>query len=157
MAVVTQICLEQGLEPPRLERVLHLTLCKIGHYGWIESVIETALQIGDRVSGRASRVAMTKVMHFRNSNAVVLTGDETPADLLEFRQGLALELRREGFKPETSFKPHMTFVYEEGFLVPEAPLAQPIWCPVDAFELVSSPPGQQRHDTLKVWPLGPNA
>ncbi|MFC5343493.1 2'-5' RNA ligase family protein [Brevundimonas staleyi] len=137
--------------------MLHLTLCKIGHYGWEGSVIQTALEIGDRVAGQTSTVSLTKLMHFRNSDAVVLAADVTPRPLFDLREALALELRRQFFKPGSGFKPHATFVYEKRFEVPEALLPRPILVPVEAFELISSPPRETRHKTLRVWPLGQNA
>lgn len=153
MAAATDASLRQGLKPPRPASVLHLTLCKIGHYGRSASVIEAARRIGDGVAGRGFSVTLTRCMHFQGAGAVVLACDETPAELAGLNADLVRALRREGFKPPTGFRPHVTFVYEYKSPVPEALLPRPIVWQADAFELVSSPPGETRHEILGSWPL----
>jgi len=143
----------EGLRPPRPASVLHLTLCKIGHYGRSASVIETTQRIGDSIASKGFSVSLTRLMHFQGAGAVVFACDETPAELAGLNADLVRALRREGFKPPASFKPHVTFVYEKNFLVPEALLANSIsWRP-DVFELVSSPPRETRHEILGSWRL----
>lgn len=153
MAEASEVSRRERLRPPRPASVLHLTLCKIGHYGHVASVMETARRIGDAVTGKGFDVALTRLMHFHGAGAVVFASDETALDLSALNGDLVRALRREGFKPPTGFKPHVTFVYEKTVLVPEMALPRPILWRADAFELVSSPPGETRHEVLAQWPL----
>jgi len=153
MAVATDMSLREALPLPRPASVLHLTLCEIGQYGRSASVIETAKRIGDGVAGRGFSLSVTRRMHFPGAGALVLAADEIPAELAALNRGLVRALRREGFKPPSGFKPHLTFGYEKSRLVPEAALLHPIkWSP-ETFELVSSPRGETRHDILGRWRL----
>lgn len=153
MAAGAEISRLEGLNPPRPARVLHLTLCKIGNYGRSASVIETARRIGGDILGRGFSVSLTRLMHFQGAGAVVFAAEEMAAELANLNSDLVRALRREGFKLPASFKPHVTFVYEKIRTVPEAVLPQPIlWSP-EAFELVSSPPGETRHEILGRWGL----
>lgn len=153
MAAAQDVSRREGLKAPRPASVLHLTLCKIGHYGRSASVIKTATKVGDTIVARPFSVALTRLMHFQKAAAVVFAADQTPAELSGLNTDLVRALRREGFKPPASFKPHVTFVYEKALLVPEALLPRPITCVAREFELVSSPPGATRHDVLGRWPL----
>ncbi len=78
--------------------MLHLTLCKIGHYGHSASVVETARRIGDGIAGRSFSVALSRLMHFQGAGAVVFAADETPVELAGLNADLVRALRREGFK-----------------------------------------------------------
>ena len=153
MAAATGISRREGLRAPRPAAVLHLTLCKIGNYGRSASVIETARRIGAGIVCQGFDVSLTRLMHFQGAGAVVLACDEAPAELARLNNSLVRALRRDGFKPPAGFKPHMTFVYENHRLLPEALLPQPILWSADAFELVSSPSGETRHEILGCWPL----
>jgi 2'-5' RNA ligase len=153
IAVASDISHREGFKAPRPASVLHLTLCKIGHYGRSERVIEMARGVGDAIVANPFRVVLTRLMHFQGSGAVVFASDQTPPDLSALNADLVRALRREGFKPASGFKPHMTFVYERGFLVAETLLANPIAWEACEFELVSSPPGETRHEVLGRWDL----
>lgn len=153
MAEASEVSRRERLRPPRPASVLHLTLCKIGHYGHVASVIETARRIGDSVSARGFDVALARLMHFQGAGAVVFASDVVAAELSALNADLVRALRREGFKPPTSFKPHVTFVYEKRFLLPETGMSRPIGWRATEFELVLSPPGETRHEVLGVWPL----
>ena len=153
MSVATDISRREGLRAPRPAAVLHLTLCKIGNYGGSASVIEMARWIGDSIVCQGFDVSLTRLMHFQGAGAVVLACDETPAELARLNDSLVRALRRDGFKPPAGFKPHMTFVYEKNRLLPEVLLPRPIIWRANAFELVSSPPGETRHEVLGRWSL----
>ncbi len=153
MAEASEVSRRERLRPPRPASVLHLTLCKIGNYGHVASVIETARRVGDGVAGRGFDVALTRLMHFQGAGAVVFASDTVATELSGLNADLVRGLRREGFKPPSGFKPHVTFVYEKRFLVPETPLSRPVRWWASEVELVLSPPGETRHEVLGRWAL----
>lgn len=153
MAQAGEVSRRERLRPPRPASVLHLTLCKIGRYGHVASVIETARRIGDGIAGRPFDVSLNRLMHFQGAGAVVFATDRTASDLAALNADLVRELRRDGFRSPAGFKPHVTFVYEKRFLTPEASLSRPIQWRAEEFELVSSPPGETRHEVLGRWAL----
>jgi 2'-5' RNA ligase len=81
----------------------------------------------------------------------VLRSQAGSESLIAFQQALGAAMLRAGLRPDRSFTPHVTLLYDDA-LVTETPI-EPIRWTVGELVLVHSLLGQTRHIPLARWPL----
>ncbi|MFN0219242.1 MAG: 2'-5' RNA ligase family protein [Hyphomicrobium sp.] len=136
---------------------LHVSLCAVGGFSGAcpPAVINAAKAVADTVSMDPFTVSFDRVASFAGGNgrrALVLTGGEGVAGLVQFQKTLGLTLNKAGLglRQKDRFTPHVTMMYADHMC--DFPI-EPISWTVDEFVLVDSLWGQSRHVQLGRWPL----
>ena len=111
-------------------------------------------EAGAALKAAPFEVSFDKAVSFANrpgNNPFTLQGGEGVKDLIAFQKALGDAMRWVKLKPDSSFVPHITLLYD-GQVVPEQAIAPIAWT-VDRFVLVQSKLGQTHHIVLKEWLL----
>lgn len=145
-----------GLTGSVSSRVLHMTICPIGHLPELpEERIEMACRIAGRMVEKPFEIVLDCVRTYPNERGkqplVAFSSNGAPRAEL-FRHALITDLKRVGFIfPRKLPDPHMTLFYDRRVVVEE--LIGPIRWMVRDFVLVHSIFGQGRHRLLRRWPM----
>ena len=134
---------------------LHVTLHHLGDYvGLPADLVRKGGDAGAALGHAPFDVVFDRAVSFANrpgNNPFTLQGGEGVEALVAFQQALGLRMARAGLKPDRTFTPHVTLLYD-GQVVPALPI-EPIRWTVDRFVLVQSKLGQTRHIVLGEWDL----
>lgn len=144
--------------PLREDRV-HVTLHHLGdHAGLPESLVAAASAVATRLKTGPFDVSFDRVASFpgrARKRPCVLRGGEgdSNAPLFAFHSALGEGLRAAGLGRyvERRFTPHVTLMYDERTLPPEA--VEPIGWSVREFVLIHSLLGRTEHRVLGRWDL----
>lgn len=140
---------------PLLTDRFHITLQHLGDYvGVPRDVVRKGEAAGQALATAPFEVSFDRAVSFANrpgNNPFTLQGGEGVQALVGFQQALGLSMAKSGLKPDKSFTPHITLLYD-GQVVPAQAVA-PIRWTVNRFVLVQSKLGQTRHIVLKAWDL----
>ncbi len=141
--------------PPILTDRFHITLHHLGDYVGLPNDIATkGKEAGEALAHAPFEVTLDRAVSFANrpgNNPFTLQGGEGVETLLGFQKALGLTMAGVALKPDKSFVPHVTLLYD-GQVVP-AQAIDPIGWTVDRFVLVQSKLGQTRHIVLGSWDL----
>lgn len=133
----------------------HITLQHLGDYvGLPNDMVTKGKEAGAALKAAPFEVSFDKAVSFANrpgNNPFALQGGEGVKDLIAFQKALGDAMRWVKLKPDSSFVPHITLLYD-GQVVPEQAIAPIAWT-VDRFVLVQSKLGQTHHIVLKEWLL----
>lgn len=133
----------------------HVTLHHLGDYaGLPNDRAARGKAVGDALKAARFEVTFDKAVSFANrpgNNPFTLQGGAGVASLIDFQRLLGEAMRWEKLKPDMSFQPHITLLYD-GQVVPERAI-EPLGWTVDRFALVHSKLGQSRHIVLRSWDL----
>jgi 2'-5' RNA ligase len=133
----------------------HITLHHLGDYvGVPESVVAAARAAADSLSSSPFEVSFDRAASFHgraDNRPFVLRVGEGLAGVVAFQQTLGGAMIKAGLRPDRSFVPHVTLLYD-GQLVAEQAIG-PIGWTVDELVLVHSLLGQTVHVPLGRWPL----
>ncbi len=133
---------------------LHVTLLSLGHHVDVPpAVIERARLAAATVAMPAFEVTFNRIEAWPGSQALVLLGDDTAAQVAVLRHALAVVLRRAGvpFDASASFNPHVSLM--RGPAMVEAQTVEAFSWTVQDFALVNSLTGHGRYVQLGQWPL----
>ncbi len=140
---------------PLLTDRFHVTLHHLGDYvGLPGDMVRKGQAAGEAVAEAPFEAVFDRAVSFANrpgNNPFTLQGGEGVRDLIAFQQRLGLAMAKAGLKPDKSFLPHITLLYD-GQVVPAQDIA-PIRWTVDRFVLVQSKLGQTQHIALQTWDL----
>lgn len=140
---------------PLLTDRFHITLHHLGDYvGLPNDVVFKGKTAGGALKAAPFDVTFDKAVSFANrpgNNPFTLQGGEGVQALIDFQKALGLEMAKAGAKPDKSFVPHITLLYD-GQVIPARDIA-PIRWTVDRFVLVQSKLGQTQHIVLQAWDL----
>lgn len=140
---------------PLLTDRFHITLHHLGDYAGLPKDIERkGVDAGEAMSHAPFEVTLDRAVSFSNrpgNNPFTLQGGEGVEALIGFQKALGREMAGVALKPDKTFTPHVTLLYD-GQIVPAQAIAPISWT-VDRFVLVQSKLGQTRHIPLKSWPL----
>lgn len=147
--------------PVRADR-LHVTLHHLGdHAGLPEALVTTASEVAARLSAPPFEIGFDCVASFpgrAQKRPCVLRAAQQHANaaLSAFQCALGERLRAAGLGRyvERRFTPHVTLLYDERALAPEA--VAPIGWDVREFALVHSLIGRGEHRVLGCWKLAGN-
>ncbi|WIT13970.1 2'-5' RNA ligase family protein [Paucibacter sediminis] len=137
---------------------LHITLHAVARFRELipQAPIDAARAAAARVSCTSLPIVFDHAMSFPPSKAFVLRCDaSSAAGIARLRQLLALELRRFGLRPDASSTPHMTMLYQPGF-VAEHSIAPIDWI-ATRYALILSHKGITHHQWLGEWAMPPTA
>ena len=147
----------KSLGPERFHVTLHLIGDFVG--GIPPDVLAQALDAARPVAAQASpfHIGFDTVASFtrkRRNMPLVLLGQDGVQDVARLQQLLLAPLMDAGLvaRPEPSFTPHLTLLYDDTPLAPQA-IEALIWR-VDELLLVRSLLGRSRHEVLARIPLG---
>lgn len=133
----------------------HVTLHHLGDYvGVPNDIVAKGQRAGEAMAHAPFDVAFDRAASFANrggSNPFTLQGGEGVGALIAFQTALADRMLAVRLKPDKSFTPHITLLYD-GEVVPAQAVA-PIRWTVDHFVLVRSKLGQTQHVVLRRWNL----
>lgn len=140
---------------PILTDRFHITLHHLGDYvGLPADMVRKGQAAGGALSVSPFEVVFDQAVSFANrpgNNPFTLQGGESVKDLIAFQKALGLRMAGAGLKPDKSFTPHITLLYD-GQVIP-AQAIEPIRWTVDCFVLVQSKLGQTQHIVLDTWEL----
>ena len=140
---------------PLLTDRFHITLQHLGDYaGLPNDIVAKARDAGAAVEAAPFEVEFDRAVSFANrpgSNPFTLQGGEGVRDLIAFQKALGEAMAWVKLKPDSSFTPHITLLYDRQVIPAEA--IAPIRWTVDRFVLVRSMLGQTRHIVLQAWDL----
>jgi 2'-5' RNA ligase len=140
---------------PLLTDRFHITLHHLGDYvGLPNDVVAKGKETGASLKAGPFEVSFDQAASFANragNNPFTLQGGEGVRDLIAFQKALGDAMRWVKLKPDSSFLPHITLLYD-GQVVPAQDIA-PIRWTVDRFVLVQSKLGQTQHIVLQAWDL----
>lgn len=141
---------------PLLTDRLHITLHHLGDYvGLPSDMVAKGKEAGAALAAAPFEVTFDQAVSFANrpgNNPFTLQGGEGVQDLIAFQKALGEKMTWARLKPDKSFTPHITLLYD-GQVVPAQAVA-PIRWTVDRFALVQSKLGQTQHIVLAEWLLG---
>lgn len=134
---------------------LHITLHHLGDYvGLPNDMVRKGREAAEALAAAPFEVAFDKAVSFANrpgSNPFTLQGSAGVQGLIAFQKALGFGMARAGLKPDKSFTPHITLLYDAQ-VIPEQAI-EPIRWTVDRFDLVQSKLGQTQHIVLDTWDL----
>jgi len=140
---------------PLLTDRFHITLHHLGDYvGLPNDMVAKGKDAGEALKAAPFEVSFDKAVSFANrpgNNPFTLQGGEGVQDLIAFQKALGDAMRWVKLKPDSSFLPHITLLYD-GQVVPAHDIA-PIRWTADRFVLVQSKLGQTQHIVLQSWDL----
>lgn len=140
---------------PLLTGRFHITLQHLGDYvGLPNDMVARGKIAGAALAHAPFEVVFDKAVSFANrpgNNPFTLQGGEGVRDLIAFQKALGLKMAGAGLKPDKSFTPHITLLYD-GQVIPAQEVA-PIRWTVDRFVLAQSKLGQTQHIVLGEWGL----
>lgn len=141
---------------PLLTDRFHITLHHLGDYvGLPNDMVVKGKEAGAALKTAPFEVTFDQAVSFANrpgNNPFTLQGGEGVQDLIGFQKALGEKMVLQKLKPDKSFTPHITLLYD-GQVVPAQAIA-PIRWTVDRFVLVQSKLGQTQHIVLGEWLLG---
>jgi RNA 2',3'-cyclic 3'-phosphodiesterase len=141
-----------------LRERLHITLQHIGDYTRLKSKIRFAANlVGAAVSMSPFDVTFDRAESFPapprrdrpREYPAVLRGGSDP--LFELHRLLAGAMRKFGFRASDAFVPHITMIYADKAIAPQA--IEPVCWTVRDFALIHSERGLTRYNILERWPL----
>ncbi len=140
---------------PLLTDRFHVTLHHLGDYvGLPADMVRKGEAAGAALAHAPFEVVFDRAVSFANrpgNNPFTLQGGEGVRELIAFQQALGLKMAGAGLKPDKSFLPHITLLYD-GQVIPAQDVA-PIRWTVHRLVLVQSKLGQTQHIILKAWDL----
>lgn len=135
---------------------LHITLHHLGDYAGVPNdIVSKGAMAGDAVSAAPFEVVFDRAASFANrpgNNPFTLQGGEGLSALIAFQKGLGEKMAGAALRPDKSFTPHITLLYD-GQVVPEQAITAITWT-IDRFALVRSKLGRTQHVILREWTLG---
>jgi 2'-5' RNA ligase len=136
----------------------HVTLHHIGDFaGLPQQLVKAVSEAAASVKFPRFEVAFDFAASFGKkpgrSHPFVLQGDSGVQRIVEFRRLLGEALKQVGIKPDASFTPHVTLLYDDR-VVPPQPVVPPVRWEASDFVLVHSLIGRGVHIPLARWPLG---
>lgn len=141
--------------PPLLTDRFHITLHHLGDYvGLPNDIVAKGKDAGAALKAAPFEVAFDQAVSFANrpgNNPFTLQGGEGVHELIAFQKALGEAMAWVRLKPDSSFTPHITLLYD-GQVIPAQAIA-PIRWTVDRFGLVQSKLGQTQHIVLQAWDL----
>lgn len=141
-------------QPLRTDR-FHITLHHLGDYvGLPKDVVAKGKDAGAALKAAPFEVMFDQAVSFASragNNPFTLQGGQGVQDLIAFQKALGGAMAWVKLKPDTSFTPHITLLYEDQVLPAQA--IAPIRWTVDRFVLVQSKLGQTQHVVLQAWSL----
>lgn len=146
-----------GLAGPLLQTDrLHITLHHLGDYaGLPNDIVSKGRFAGDAVEAGAFEVVFDRAASFANrsgNNPFTLQGGEGLQPLIAFQKALGEKMAGAALRPDRSFTPHITLLYDRQVLPEQA--ITPISWTVSRFALVQSKLGRTQHVILREWDLG---
>ena len=147
----------QGLRgQPLLTDRFHITLHHLGDYvGLPNDMVVKGKEAGAALKTAPFEVTFDQAVSFANrpgNNPFTLQGGEGVQDLIGFQKALGEKMVLQKLKPDKSFTPHITLLYDGQVVLAQA--IAPIRWTVDRFVLVQSKLGQTQHIVLGEWLLG---
>jgi RNA 2',3'-cyclic 3'-phosphodiesterase len=140
---------------PLLTDRFHITLHHLGDYvGLPADMVRKGRAAGEALEIAPFEVTFDLAISFANrpgNNPFTLQGGEGLQELIAFQKALGQTMAGAGLKPDRSFTPHVTLLYD-GQVIPPQVIA-PIHWTVDRFVLVQSKLGQTQHIVLGAWEL----
>lgn len=140
---------------PLLTDRFHVTLHHLGDYaGLPNDVVAKGRGAGDALKAARFEVAFDQAVSFANrpgNNPFTLQGGEGVHELIAFQKALGEAMAWVKLKPDGSFTPHITLLYDSQ-VIPAQAIA-PIRWTVDRFVLVQSKLGQTQHIVLQAWDM----
>ncbi len=140
---------------PLLTDRFHITLHHLGDYvGLPNDIVAKGKDAGAALKAAPFEVAFDQAVSFANrpgNNPFTLQGGEGVQGLIAFQKALGEAMAWVKLKPDSSFTPHITLLYD-GQAIPAQAIA-PIRWTVDRFVLVQSKLGQTQHIVLQAWDL----
>lgn len=134
----------------RDRKLLHITLHGAGKYEDLPNhIIAAAQRIGDAVSMPPFEVTLHSIESFRQSKALVLLAESD--GLQELHKRLAILMKKNGFRIDRRFNPHMTLHYCTQVIPSQ--MIEPICFTVAEFVFIHSEFGLSRHNVIGRWPL----
>lgn len=135
---------------------LHVTLHHLGDYvGLPQDTVGKGVSAGDALSASSFEVIFDRALSFAGrpgNNPFTLQGVQGLGSLVAFQKALGEKMAAAALRPDRSFTPHVTLLYDERIVV-EQPIAPIPWT-VDRFALVQSKLGRTQHVILREWVLG---
>ena len=153
-ALMARIARDHGLEGALVPaQRLHITLLSLGHHVDLPpQLVERARLAAATVAIPAFKVTFNHIEAWSESQALVLLGDGTVAQVAVLRQALAAALRRGGVPyANASFDPHVSLM--RGPVPVEAQMVETFSWTVQDFALVNSLTGHGRYVQLGQWLL----
>lgn len=143
---------------PHVAGRLHITVAFLGDYvGLPPQLVTSAMAAAEQIDAAQFEVSFDRVASFgswrgKRPNPVVLLAAPGADAIQPFRQILVAALSGAGLaRPEPSFTPHMTLLYDSQ-TVP-ATAVEPVGWPVREFVLIHSTLGKTRYTVLGRWAL----
>lgn len=131
---------------------LHITLHWLGDYqGLPPDIVASALMAGGLVKVPPFDVVMNRVQSYLDGGLVLSGSNVAPLRDFQKRLGDAMDSTGIGRLKRTTFKPHVTLLYNN-HPIEHTPVT-PIWWTVHDFVLIHSLQGQSRHIILGDWQL----
>ena len=141
---------------PLLTDRFHITLHHLGDYvGLPNDMVVKGKEAGAALKAAPFEVTFDQAVSFANrpgNNPFTLQGGEGVQDLIGFQKALGEKMVLQKLKPDKSFTPHITLLYDGQVVLAQA--IAPIRWTVDRFVLVQSKLGQTQHIVLGEWLLG---
>lgn len=141
---------------PLLTDRFHITLHHLGDYvGLPNDMVVKGKEAGAALKTAPFEVTFDQAVSFANrpgNNPFTLQGGEGVQDLIGFQKALGEKMVLQKLKPDKSFTPHITLLYDGQVVLAQA--IAPIRWTVDRFVLVQSKLGQTQHIVLGEWLLG---
>jgi RNA 2',3'-cyclic 3'-phosphodiesterase len=133
--------------------LLHITLHGAGRYEDLpKHIIAAAKRAADAISMPPFRVTLYAIGSYPQSKGNIPLVLLARSNALQgLHKGMASEMRRNGFRVDKCFNPHMTLHYCSQ-VIPEQPI-EPISFAVREFVFIHSEWGLSRHNVIDSWPL----
>lgn len=142
---------------PLADERFHVTLHHLGDFaGLPEGLVASAIDAAERVDTAPFQLSFDRAVSFHGARAnhpFVLRADRDAVPLMAFQRELGLSLARAGLgvKPNATFTPHVTMLYDDQ-LIGEKPV-EPVRWTASEFVLVRSLLDRTQHIALGRWPL----
>ncbi|MDN3922069.1 2'-5' RNA ligase family protein [Roseateles violae] len=156
-ALASRLKLQLGLKgrPHDLAR-FHVTLHHLGDFvGMPEELCQRAERAAATLRQSPIALRFDQLLSFerraKKNRPLVLSGGAGLDAVREFRRRLGEALAAAGIATDPRFTPHLTLMYDDELVPPQA-IEAPAWHATE-FALVDSLIGQHRHIKLARWPL----
>jgi RNA 2',3'-cyclic 3'-phosphodiesterase len=145
---------------PRPAQLLHVSLYSLWRYDGLDENVDRLLDTVRVACANVKRpsfeICVDHVRSFGRGNEkkpIVAVGDEGTKSLIAFHEALGSALEQAGLwvPSRGRFKPHVTLLYDHGFVSEHE--VDPISWMVSEFTLMHSNIGKSRYDKIESWPL----
>jgi len=138
-----------------VSRPFHVTLCDIVPRTGLPRMIERIAEVAASLAAQPFSVAFDRAMKFgkgKGEGAVVLTGDDSVAGLIAFRQALCFGLQKAGLGKWSAkgYTPHLTLLYDTREVTERI---EPVDWVISEFVLLRSVVGETKHVPLGRWQI----